>query len=295
MNHSQLKAFHAVAQESSFTKAAAALQVSQPTLSGHVKSLEEGYGISLFQRGGRQVELTEFGKSLFAVTQRYFASEVEALQLLSTAKGLLRGRLRIGADSPYNVVPLIAAFSRRFPSVQQSIFFGNSKEVLGNLYARKSDIAILPEIEADERLHIIPYRHDRLVIFTHRGHPWSRRKSIRLHEIADQTVIMREVGSATRAVFEKALSAHNVTPKNTLEMGSREAVRESVAAGLGIGIVCESEFGHDMRLHRLPVRDAKLATVEYITCLAESRSNAVVTTFFDIVLETAQSHRMRQA
>jgi len=73
MNHSQLRAFHAVAQENSFTKAAAALQVSQPTLSGHVKALEDGYGVTLFQRGGRQVEMTEFGKSLFAVTQRYFA------------------------------------------------------------------------------------------------------------------------------------------------------------------------------------------------------------------------------
>jgi len=286
MNHSQLRAFHAVAQENSFTKAAAALQVSQPTLSGHVKALEDGYGVRLFQRGGRRVELTEFGNSLFTVTQRYFASEIEALQLLSTAKGLLRGRLRIGADSPYHVVPLIAAFSRRFPAVQRSIFFGNSKEVLGNLYARKSDIAILPEIVADERLHIMPYRHDRLVIFTHRGHAWSRRKSIRLHEVSEQIIIMREVGSSTRAVFEKALSARNIMPKNTLEMGSREAVREAVAAGLGIGIVCESEFGHDVRLHKLPVRDAKLTTVEYITCLNESRNDAVVTTFFDIVRET---------
>lgn len=295
MNHSQLKAFHAVAQENSFTKAAAALRVSQPTLSGHVKTLEDGYGVSLFQRGGRQVKLTEFGKSLFVVTQRYFASELEALQLLTTAKGLLRGRLRIGADSPYNVVPLIASFSRRFPSVQQSIFFGNSEEVLGNLFARKSDIAILPEIEADERLHIIPYRHDRLVIFTHRGHPWSQRKSIRLAEISDQTMIMREVGSSTRAVFEKVLQANNVVPKKFLEMGSREAVRESVAAGLGIGIVGESEFGHDMRLHKLPVRDAKLSIVEYITCLKESRNDAVVTTFFDIVSETAEAHHIRQA
>ena len=295
MNHSQLKAFHAVARENSFTRAAAALRVSQPTLSGHVKALEEGYDVSLFQRGGRRVELTEFGKSLFTITQGYFASEVEALQLLSTAKGLMRGRLRISADSPYNVVPLIAAFSRRFPSVQRSIFFGNSKEVLGNLFARKSDIAILPDIESDKRLHIIPYRHDRLVVFTHRGHSWSRRKSIRLHEIADQTMIMREVGSSTRAVFEKALVENNVVPGNILEMGSREAVRESVAAGLGIGIVCESEFGHDMRLHKLTVRDARLATVEYITCLAENRNDAVVATFFDTVRETVRDQRIRQA
>ncbi len=295
MNHSQLKAFHAVAQENSFTKAAAALQVSQPTLSGHVKSLENGYGVTLFQRGGRRVELTEFGKSLFDITQRYFVSELEALQLLSTAKGLLRGRLRIGADSPYYVIPLIASFSRLFPSVHRSIFFGNSQEVLDNLFARKSDIGILPEIEPDDRLHIIPYRHDRLVVFTHRGHAWSRRKSIRLHEVEDQTLIMRETGSSTRAVFEKVLVASNVRPKNILEMGSREAVRESVAAGLGVGIVCDSEFGHDTRLHKLPVRDARLSIVEYITCLRESRNGAVVTAFFEIVRETAEAHRTRQA
>lgn len=295
MNHSQLRAFHAVALEGSFTKAAGVLHVSQPTLSGHVKALEEGYGVVLFQRGSREVVMTDFGRALFEITQRYFASEAEARRLLLTSVGLISGRLRIGADSPLAVIPQLAAFKGRFPMVEVSLDFSNSREVLNGVLSNESDIGILARISPDKRLHILPFRDDRLVVFVDRGHAWSQRRSISLRDVADQTLILREAGSTTRAIFERAMLKRGVEPAAVIEMEGREAVREAVAAGLGVGVVCDYEFGHDIRLHKLKVKDAKLKLTECAVCRRDARTNPAVAAFLDIVESESDNYRDRAA
>ena len=97
---------------------------------------------------------------------------------------------------------------------------------------------------------------------------------------------MREVGSTTRAIIDRALKEASIRPAEALEIGSREAVREAVATGLGVGIVAESEFGRDERLHRLTVRDAALQAVEYAVCLKAQRENPVIAAFFNVLEET---------
>ena len=285
INHAHLRAFHAVAAEGGFSRAAQARNVSQPTLSGQVGALEERYGIKLFERRGRGVEPTDLGRALFDVTRRMFAQELEAEQLLVAARGLTSGQLRVGADAPYNVIPMLAAFNRRYPGIQLSLTFGNTGQVQEDLLRRRCDVAVLPDLEPDERLHAVPVRRDRLVAFVERGHPWAARRSIRLTELAGQRLILREPGSNTRAVLDRAMTRAAVIPKNSLEIGSREAVREAVAAGLGAGVVFESEFGRDDRLHRLTLRDVEIEAVEYAACLAERRTVRAVRAFFELVEE----------
>ena len=151
MNHAQLRAFHAVAAAGSFTRASAALNVTQPTLSGQVKALEESYGVRLFERRGRGVELTELGRNLHDITVRLTALEGDARQLLSAARSLTSGQLRFGADAPHYVIPLLAAFSRRHPGIQISLSFGNSEEVLQDLFERRSEVAVLADLPPDRR------------------------------------------------------------------------------------------------------------------------------------------------
>ena len=285
INHAHLRAFHAVAAEGGFSRAAQARNVSQPTLSGQVGALEERYGIKLFERRGRGVEPTDLGRALFDITRRMFAQELEAEQLLVAARGLTSGQLRVGADAPYNVIPMLAAFNRRYPGIQLSLTFGNTGQVQEDLLRRRCDVAVLPDLEPDERLHAVPVRRDRLVAFVERGHPWAARRSIRLTELAGQRLILREPGSNTRAVLDRAMTRAAVIPKNSLEIGSREAVREAVAAGLGAGVVFESEFGRDDRLHRLTLRDVEIEAVEYAACLAERRTVRAVRAFFELVEE----------
>lgn len=288
MNHSQLRAFHAVASLGGFTKASATLRISQPTVSGHVKALEEGYGVVLFARSGRGIELTEFGRALFEITQRYFAMEGELQELLATAKGLMRGRLRVAADSPYYVLPLIAKFSRTFPGVRKAVSFGNSNTILHDLMAHNADVAMLQEIRPDPRLKIFPIRRDRLVVFVDRGHPWAQRRSVKLEELESQTIIMRESGSNTRAILERVLREHDIPLRDTLELGSREAVREGVAAGLGIGVVAGAELSEDARLHKLHVKDAKLETVVSIVCHDRKNLSPTLTAFLELATGSAR-------
>ena len=288
MNHSQLRAFHSVAAEGSFTRAARLLNVSQPTLSGHVKALEEGYGVELFERRGRSIELTAFGRSLLAVTERYFALEDEAGRLLSTARGLLRGRLNVSADSPFYVVPLLAAFSRRYPSVTKSLSFGNSRQVLENLKSRTSDVGIVADVETDARMHTVPVYRDRLVVFVNQSHDWAQQRSIRLADLQGETVLLRERGSTTRSLLEVALDARDLHLGDTLELGSREAIREAVAAGLGIGVVNAAELGRDDRLHVLDVRDAQLNVTEYAACLKDRKDAPEVAAFLEMAAEAAK-------
>ncbi|MDH3968386.1 MAG: LysR substrate-binding domain-containing protein, partial [Rhodospirillales bacterium] len=173
------------------------------------------------------------------------------------------------------------------PGIQLSLSFGNSEKVLHDLFERRSEVAVLADLKADRRLYALPFRKDRLVVFVERGHPWARRRSIRLAELADQRLVLREPGSITRAIFERAITAAEVTPGEVLEIGSREAVREAVATGLGIGAVFESEFGRDPRLHALAVRDADLEAVESAACLEDRRPVRVVRAFFELIRETS--------
>jgi aminoethylphosphonate catabolism LysR family transcriptional regulator len=283
MNHAQLRAFHAVASEGSFTRAAEALHVTQPTLSGQVKALEERYGVKLFDRRGRRVHPTELGRSLLDLTRRLFSLEAEAEQILGAAKGLKRGHLRLAADAPFHVIGALSAFAKRYPGIRLSLTIGNSEEILEALVEHRADVAVLANIPEDPRVHAVPFRRDRLIAFVEQNHPWAGRESLTLKELAGRRLVLREIGSTTRRLFETAMAARGLALGEVLEVNSREAVRETVAAGLGIGVVSESEFGSDRRLVPLPIEAEELAMTEYVACLSERRDLSLVRAFLDIL------------
>ncbi len=289
MIHAHLRAFHGVATHGSFTQAAQVLHVTQPTLSGQVKALEERYGVKLFERRGHGIELTEFGEAALVITRQLFRHEEEVEQLFLSARELITGSLRVGADAPYFITPLLAQFHRRYPGIHLSIITGNSRELMKALETHRCEIAVLPNVPVDdERLHAIALAPDKLVVFVNKSHAWSDRRSIRIEELAEERIVLREQGSTTRAIFETAMKKANVPLTDTLEISGREGVREAVAAGLGIGVVSENEFGNDNRLHALTVKNAHLVHDEYVVCLEKTRSVRIVSAFLEI-LETAQA------
>jgi aminoethylphosphonate catabolism LysR family transcriptional regulator len=263
------------------------LNLTQPTLSGQVKALEGTYGIQLFQRQGRGIELTETGRRLFGITRRLYDIEGEAEQLLAGSRSLSGGQLRVGADAPSHVIALIGAFHRRHPQVQIKFSFGNSRSVLADLLERRSEIGVLANLVPDPRIYAAQIYRDRLVIIVYQGHPWTHRRSIRLADLEDQPMVLREPGSATRAILEAALAERRISPQTIFEIGSREAVREAVAARLGIGVVLKSELGPDLRLQALEVADANLEAREFAACLHDRRPVNVVRAFFELVNELA--------
>jgi aminoethylphosphonate catabolism LysR family transcriptional regulator len=284
ISHAHLRSFHAVATHGSFTRASEMLHITQPTLSGQVKELEERYGTKLFIRHGRRIELTDIGKSAFSITRHLFRHEEEVEHLLQSARALTSGELRVAADSPYIATPLLGQFQRLYPGIQISIQYGNSQQLMSWIEARRCDIAFLPNIpQEDERLFSIPLPPDRLVVFVSRDHTWAERRSVSIEELVTQRVILREKGSRTRSIFEEAVVRAGHTLHDIMEISGREGVREAVAAGFGIGVVAENELLADSRLRALPVSNAELIHAEYVVCLQEMRTLRVNDAFLEMV------------
>lgn len=285
MNLTQLRAFHVVAQAGSFSHGARTEGLSQPTLSAQVKALEQGYGVGLFDRKGRGVALTPVGQSLYAITARLFAAEEEARALLAGTRALTHGHLRVSADSAYHVMPILAALRQRHAGLSFALKIDNSAAVLEQLFDHVADVAVMAKVTSDPRLFSMKLRDDRLVLFVPRGHSWASRRRLDLTDLAGRDLVVRERGSITREVFETGLAAAGTKPGALIEVQTREAVREAVAAGFGIGVVFESEFGNDVRFHRIVVAGADLSVGEYVVCLEERRRIALVRAF----LETAKA------
>jgi aminoethylphosphonate catabolism LysR family transcriptional regulator len=289
ISHAHLRSFHAVATHGSFTRAAESLHVTQPTLSGQVKELEERYGIKLFLRHGRHIELTDIGRSAYSITHLLFRHEEEVEQLFQSARALTTGELLVAADSPYIVTPLLAQFQRLYPGIQISIRYGNSEQLMSWLESRLCDVAFLPNIpQADDRFISIPLEPDKLVVFVNQDHIWCDRRSITMEELLEQRIILREKGSRTRSIFEDAVAEAGARLDNVMEISGREGVREAVAAGFGVGIVAENELVADSRLRPLRVSNAELIHEEYFICLKERRSQRVTDAFLKMVYSSQE-------
>jgi aminoethylphosphonate catabolism LysR family transcriptional regulator len=283
MRHTQLRSFHAVAQRLSFTAAARELGVSQPTITTQVKSLEGEFGVELFVRRGRRIELTETGGGLLDITRRLFADEKEAADYLNETRGLRTGHLRVGAVGPYHVTDMLAAFNARHPGLYVSVTVANSRDTLRDLLDYRTDVAVLAHVDPDPRLVAIPYRRHRVVAFCHVDHPFARKCSLRARELQGQRLIVREPGSTTRLAFEQAMAKAGVRPKVVMEIGSRESIREAVAKGIGLGVVSEAEFIPDPRIRALPVMDAEIYTYAHVVHLRERQNARLVRAFLAVL------------
>lgn len=283
MRLTQLRSFHAVAAAGGFTGAARLLHVSQPTVTTQVRFLEETYGVELFHRRGRSVRLTPLGEQLFETARRIFSLENDAVELLRDSGRLRSGHLRVYAVGPYHVTEMLARFNQRYPSIRVSVRVGNSEEALRAVRDYEADVAVLAQFKQDEAIHSVPYSRHPVVLVVHRTHRLARRKSVPLRELAGERMILREPGSTTRKALEEALTAQRIKPRVVLEIGSREAIREAVAKGLGISAVSEAEYVEHPDLRALRIADAEVYTYAHVLCLQERRRARVVKAFMDIV------------
>jgi aminoethylphosphonate catabolism LysR family transcriptional regulator len=295
MNYAYLRAFHQIVEQGGVTQAAATLGLTQPTLSGQVKALQALYGVRLIERSGRGVQPTELGQALHAMTRRFFAVEAEMAEMLEQVRDPGRGRLRLGADAPAHVIPALALFNRRHPGIRLSVTLGNSRSILDALLDRRCDVAVIADPPRDRRLHAARVRIDRLVALVPASHAWAGSREVAFAQLARQKLVLREPGSRTRAVLEAALAAAGVKPEDALEMGSREGVLESVAAGLGVGVIFDSEYRADSRLRALGIKGAAVESAEYLACLAQRRQTPSVDAFFRLALALADDKRSRRA
>ncbi len=281
MAFTHLRTFHAVADTGGFTSAAAVLGIGQPTVTTQVKEMEHHYGVELFLRRGRKVELTDTGEALLPITRRLVGIMEEADELLTSHGDFRIGNLKLAAVGPFHATEMIAAFKRAYPAVQLNVLLGNSWQTLSNLIDLRADVAILAHIVDDERVETIPYSTHEVVVFVNRSHPWFGRKKIRLEELARQPFVLRERGSTTRLAFENAIAEADILIDPVLEIGSREGVWKAVEQGIGISVVADFEFVAHPNLHAIGIEDVRINTEYRIAHLKERRHSPKIRAFID--------------
>ncbi len=257
MNLHLLRIFSAVAQNRSFSRAADALHISQPAVSKSIREFEAQLGLSLLERGPRGVQLTEAGRLLIKHARDLFAAEQSAHESLAALRGLQQGTLRVGASTTiatYFLPPVLGDFYRVHPAIELRLTSANTSMIADLLMSREVDVALVEgPVEAVDVI-VKPWHEDELVFITAVNHPLVGRKPpIRVSDLADEIIVLREQGSGTRDVAWDALLATGWDPQRILEVSSNEAITRVVAAGVGIGIVSSAVAADHLALGRLKV------------------------------------------
>ncbi|NOX73025.1 MAG: LysR family transcriptional regulator [Alphaproteobacteria bacterium] len=279
MRHSQLKAFHYVALTGGFSRAAEAMNLTQPAVSDQVRKLEAEYDTRLFNRAKKRVRLTKAGQELLEITRPMFEIEAQALELLSAGRAATSGHLRIIADSAYHITGILTRFQASHPKVKISLSTGNSEDVLAALYAYDADIGVLGNMAQNPDFTQITLGTSPIVAFAAKGIATSLRPRASLADIARYNLVLREKGSKTRQKLQEAAAKQGVRLNPVIEAEGREAVHEIVASGTGIGFVSEAEYGQDARLHRFRIDGAPIEMRESIACLSRRRDVRLIRAF----------------
>ena len=240
LNLHQLNVLRTAARLGSFTRAAEALYIGQPAVSQHVAALERALGVPLVYRAGRGVRLTEAGLLVVDYAER-IGRLIEQLQAgLDGLKGLTTGRLVIGTSQTpgdYLLPPLLGEFRRRYPGVSVELEIADTQQVVSWLLRHVYDLGFLGSATDHPDLCVEPFAEDRVVLFVAAGHALTGRARVALGDVLQAGLIVRESGSATRAAGEGVFRAAGLEPIPVMELGSNEAVKRAVLAGLGAGML----------------------------------------------------------
>lgn len=285
MRHSQLRAFHYVAYLGGFSRAAEFLFLTQPAISEQVRKLEQDHDVLLFHRERKRVRLTNEGEQLFRYTKQYFEVEKKIEEYLSATSAVLDGELRIVADSAHHITFLLGKFCKQYPHVSVTLNTGNTESILENLRAYNAEIGIVGAVPQGKDMEILDLGSTEITAFAANDFPLNSKRSITIKDLSKLPLIFRESGSKTRQKLVDEAKKHGISLKPAIVAEGREAVREVVASGAGIGFVSQAEYGSDDRFTKLKLRDVNIQMSESIVHLTQRGDVKVIRIFMDFARE----------
>lgn len=292
MNLAQLRAFHAVARHGTFSAAAKALRVSQPAVTQQVRALEEAMGSRLFHRRGTGVELTADGNDLLPRVHQIIKGLEDVSAHLDGGRHLRTGHLSVGLCAPHIAMPLIQRFRAKHPGVVIDTCMHNSVRLLDLVSQMRVDLAVATLTDPVEGLVCHRLAEQNVLLLVPAEHPWACRGEIDIRELEGKPFVVREAGSMTQWIFATGLASRHVTIRTELTLSSREAVKEAVAVGLGLGVVLDGELGKDRRLVGLRLSGADLTAGEYLVANPEVSDLGAVREFISSCLAEAPVEKM---
>ncbi|MDQ2800618.1 MAG: LysR family transcriptional regulator [Armatimonadota bacterium] len=254
MNYNHLMIFQAVAEEGSVSRGAERLCISQPAVSKQLAVLEASLKTKLLDRLPKGVRLTEAGELLLGYVQRMSRLEREAEQAMAELQGLARGTLTVGASltvGAYLMPEILAEYGRRYPKIALTLEIANTEVIQRMLLDGKLDIGLTEGFADAPDLDAAVFAEDELVAIAPPGHPLLQQASITVERLLQEPLILREPGSGTRAVLERALAERGLTVTPLMSLGSTEAIKRAVAAGAGLAVISRLALGLELEMGRL--------------------------------------------
>jgi DNA-binding transcriptional LysR family regulator len=297
-----LELFCRIVESGSFSKAADAAYLTQPTVSGHIKKLEGEVGVRLLDRLGHRATPTKAGDLLYRYAKRILDLRQEAQQALDEFKGGLKGELMLGASSipgGYLLPPLIGRFRAQYPDISVVLKVSDSKEIIEAVIDGEYEVGAVGAQFDDGRLEYQKFAEDEMVLVVPPTHPWASRSSVKANELPTQPFLIRERGSGTRKIMEQALDQHNLSMgafRVIGEMGSNEAIRQAVKTGGGIALISRLAVASDIRHHELnaiPVAGLKLTRVFYLITHRHRSRSPICNAFLTFIDAPTRSHHSK--
>jgi DNA-binding transcriptional LysR family regulator len=236
----QIQVFESVARLKSFTKAAEALYLTQPTVSAQIKSLQESMELPLYEQVGRSIYLTEAGEEAAMACREIMDVLANLETRISDFKGKRTGRLRIAVvtTAKYFLPLALGEFAQKYPELDLSFTVCNREQILSRIEDNLDDLYIMgqkPPSSLD--VEVVQLAPNPLVFIAPRSHPLVGKKKIPLERIAQEPILMREIGSGIRSAMEERFEEHGLQIKERLTLESIETIKQAVFGGLGISVV----------------------------------------------------------
>lgn len=294
MEMRKLEVFCKVVELKSFTRAAEAVLLSQPTVSEHIRSLEEELDQKLVDRLGRKAEPTPVGRILYKYAVRMLRLHREAVESVEQYGGRLVGRIMIGSGTipgTYILPRLIAQFRKQYSSIHATLRISGSQVIATEVLGGKLDLGVVGARWSEKGLEWRKVFSDRLALVVSVEHPWADRKEVSLHELEEEPFILRENGSGTRKVIGQILENNGMSPsalQEVAEIGSTAAIKEAVRTGIGISILSvksvEQEVGCGM-LVTMPIKGIKLERPFYLIRRKNRELSPVAAVFWEYLVQ----------
>lgn len=256
LNLHQLATFQVVAKYCSFVRAAEELHFSQPAVSAQIRHLESSLGVKLFDQIGRKTHLTQAGEELYLYSQRVFSLINETLESMEALRSPHYGRLSVGADTTvgsYVIPGLLGKYHQIYPHVEISLEVLNRAALVEALASNRVDVAIMGKVPADLPVEIEPFAFNELVLVSSPQHRLAGIMQVPIEELGREHFLLRESGSGTRAALESVFQEAGVPLQISMQVGNNSAIKQGVAAGLGIALISSVAIDMELETGRLVI------------------------------------------
>ena len=297
MDFRRLEVFIKAYQQKSFSKAGQALCLAQPTISEHIRLLEEDLGLALFDRQGKEVLPTRAGQLLYQYAVQLMALRQDSLRAMKQFRDKGLGDLLIGGSNipgQYLLPGLVGRFKERFPKIQIQLLIGDTQSIQDNVLNGTIELGLVGALIDHRQISCQLLTADKLVCIFPPASAKEKQKAIDAGELLTFPFILREKGSGTRKALEQALKKIHLDIKDlqvVAEMGSNEAIRQAVKAGVGISIISRLAVSEDLEQGRL--REVKIGKLPlprnfYLITLKQRTLSPLAQEFKEFILKSVK-------